>query len=597
MATYGKIGEFNAGKEDCIYFTANDIDDAGKQRAILISACGAATYRRLKDVLAPQAPTDVTFDQIVEKMTAHLQPPPSEIVQRYRFNTRVRQPHESVSTYLAQLNQLAEYCNYKDTLKQMLRDRLVCGIAQPQWQKRLLAEEGLTFEKACKQLLSMEAAEKQMKDLGGHPIQQINQRSGGGKTGHTRQPPHTARQPPQTDRKPTTVRCHCCGGPHKAPDCTYHNAECHFCHKKGHLETVCIAKQKSRENHRNVSKRTHQVTGAAEEQESSGEEYLLFYLHPEDRSSFTVHVGVNGATLQMEVDTGAALSIISQETFNTLWPATSAPIVHATDTKLKSYTGEVIGVKGTIEVEVEYEDQKAKLPLVIVDGKGPTLLGRNWLHHLRLDWSQLHHIQTDAHEADIQSIIDRHPDLFQEGLGKVSGTKATIYIDDDKVKPRFMRARQVPYALHAKVEAEIDRLVREEVLEPVQFSQWATPVVPVLKPDGRVRLCGDYKLTVNPVANTDTYPLPRIEDLFASLSGGKVFSKLDMTQAYLQIPVDEESKKYTTLNTHKGLFQFTRLPFGVASAPSIFQRIMEGILQGIPGVCVYLDDILVSGVK
>ena len=119
-----------------------------------------------------------------------------------------------------------------------------------------------------------------------------------------------------------------------------------------------------------------------------------------------------------------------------------------------------------------------------------TLLGRNWLHHLRLNWSQLHNIQTDAHEADIQSIIDCHPDLFQEELGKVSGAKATIYIDDDKVKPRFMRARQVPYALHAKVEAEIDRLVREEVLETMQFSQWATPVVPVLKPDGRLRISG-----------------------------------------------------------------------------------------------------------
>ena len=106
---------------------------------------------------------------------------------------------------------------------------------------------------------------------------------------------------------------------------------------------------------------------------------------------------------------------------------------------------------------------------------------------------------------------------------------------------------------------------------------------------------GDYKLTVNPVANTDTYRLPRREDLFASLSGGKVFSKLDITQAYLQIPVDEKSKNYTTLNTHKGLFQFTRLPFSAASASSIFQRIKEGILQGIPGVCVYLTTSLSRG--
>lgn len=154
---------------------------------------------------------------------------------------------------------------------------------------------------------------------------------------------------------------------------------------------------------------------------------------------------------------------------------------------------------------------------------------------------------------------------------------------------------QVPYALKAKVEAEIDRLVKEGVLEPVQFSEWATPVVPVLKKDGSVRLCGDYKITVNGDAKTDTYPLPRIEDLFASLAGGTVFSKIDLSQAYLQVPLDELSKKYLTLNTHKGLFQFNRLPFGVASAPSIFQRIMENVLQGLPGVCIYVDDILVSG--
>ena len=126
-------------------------------------------------------------------------------------------------------------------------------------------------------------------------------------------------------------------------------------------------------------------------------------------------------------------------------------------------------------------------------------------------------------------------------------------------------------------------------------SEWAAPIVPILKGDGSIRLCGDYKVTVNPVLNVDTYPLPRIEDLFAALSGCKVFSKLDLKHAYLQVPLDEDSKKYTTINTLKGLFQYERLPFGIASAPSLFQRIMENLLSDIPQVSVYLDDILITG--
>ena len=135
------------------------------------------------------------------------------------------------------------------------------------------------------------------------------------------------------------------------------------------------------------------------------------------------------------------------------------------------------------------------------------------------------------------------------------------------------------------METELDRLTEAGVLQPIEFSDWAAPIVPVVKRDGSVRICWDYKLTANQVTSTDTYPLPRIEDLFASLSGGKVFSKLDLTHAYQQVPLDEESK-FTTVNTHKGLYHYTRLLFGIASVPSIFQRIMDSILQGLL-MCVF----------
>ena len=100
---------------------------------------------------------------------------------------------------------------------------------------------------------------------------------------------------------------------------------------------------------------------------------------------------------------------------------------------------------------------------------------------------------------------------------------------------------------------------------------------------------------VNQVSKLDNYPIPKTEDLLATLGGGQKFMKLDMSQAYQQLQIDEESRKFTTINTHKGLYQYNRLPFGISSAPGIFQRAMENLLQGIPHVIVRIDDILVSG--
>ena len=100
---------------------------------------------------------------------------------------------------------------------------------------------------------------------------------------------------------------------------------------------------------------------------------------------------------------------------------------------------------------------------------------------------------------------------------------------------------------------------------------------------------------MNPVSKLDRYPIPKVEDLFATLANGKSFTTIDLSHAYQQLPLDNASKKYTVINTHKGLFQYSRLPFGISSAPCIFQRVIESILQGIPGVVAYLDDILVTG--
>ena len=115
----------------------------------------------------------------------------------------------------------------------------------------------------------------------------------------------------------------------------------------------------------------------------------------------------------------------------------------------------------------------------------------------------------------------------------------------------------------------------------------------VPKSNGKIRVCGDFKVTINQCVETKSYPLLTTEDIFAHLAGGRVFTKLDLSQAYLQLPVDEDSKDLLVINTPKGLFRYNRLPYGVSVAPAIFQSVMDRILQGLPVAC-YLDDILIA---
>jgi hypothetical protein len=145
------------------------------------------------------------------------------------------------------------------------------------------------------------------------------------------------------------------------------------------------------------------------------------------------------------------------------------------------------------------------------------------------------------------------------------------------------------------VEKELDRWVKEGILSPVQHSDVAAPLVIVRKTNKTIRLCGDFSTGLNAALLIDQYPLPKPSDLFTRLNGGQEFTKIDFSEAYLQIEVDDDAKKLLVINTTKGLFSFNRLPFGVASAPAIFQQIMETMLAGIAGVVVYLDDILITG--
>ncbi len=180
-------------------------------------------------------------------------------------------------------------------------------------------------------------------------------------------------------------------------------------------------------------------------------------------------------------------------------------------------------------------------------------------------WKEIYHLQEDN---PVQRMLSKHQEVFQEELGTLRGHKARIYVKE-VATPQFCKAQTVPPSLRVK---ELDRLVEKGILEPVQVSEWAAPIVPVVKPDKSVRICRGLKLTINQVSKLDRYLIPQIEDLFATLAGGETFTKLDMSQVHQQIVLEEESKTYTVINTHHGFHRYNRPPIGITSAPGISSR-------------------------
>ena len=258
-------------------------------------------------------------------------------------------------------------------------------------------------------------------------------------------------------------------------------------------------------------------------------------------------MSLDGSPINFELDTGATVTVMSEQRFREYFPSRS---LEQSSLRLKTYTGEPMNVVGESTFGMSYADQGSKsLTLVVVSGSGPPLLGRNWLQHFVLEWSKIKSILL-ANDA-LRQLLQDYADVFQDNLGTITPFKAQLAVSPSAV-PRFHRPRLVPYALRPLVELELDRLVRTGVLKPVNYSNWAAPIVTVPKRDGEVRICGDYKVTVNPVLEVDQYPLPRPEDLFATLARGKYFSTMDLSHAYNQLPLDDNARPFLTINTHRG---------------------------------------------
>ena len=356
----------------------------------------------------------------------------------------MQKPDEKVIDFVALLRKLSEHCNFGDTLDDILRDRLGCGCKDKALQCKLLAEPELTFDSAFKMATATESAKRDASDLQ-TSAESIHAVLNAATIITSSVSSYTSGNSLQT--------CYPCRGKHFSGKSCFRLAICKYCKKTGHIAIVCHSKAHDQKGAKPPSKPfrgTHHITNDLPELEV---EYQLFHLPMSRSQPIRALLSLNSVLTVMEIDTGVALSIISSDTYGSMF-AESAPPLRASHSRLKTYMGEAIHTEGEITAIVNYWDKSKELPLTVVVGSGPSLFGRHWLNHFTLDWHSLNCVSSPS---NLQSVPDSHVTLFDNDLGLLKDVTVQFQVDTE-VQPRFFRARTVPYALRGKVEDELNRL-------------------------------------------------------------------------------------------------------------------------------------------
>lgn len=607
QASYGTITPYNENLEEFsnyaarvqLYFAANKVSDERRSQ-IFLACSGARTFALAVNAIAPKKIEDATYDEIMTALKGHFKPKTLVIFERFKYNSRVQGQGETIAEFVNGLKNLVRTCNYSSTvLNEMLRDRFVIGVNNAVTQQLLLTESQLTFEKAVALATAREAAlrdSKMARNADAKP-DNVHKVSGVSKAKRPgKQSIGQAAKSSASEEKPKTA-CFGCGGLHWKKNCPHKEAKCFACSKVGHIAAFCRTKDAKQTPSHNYKQQQRRYPSSHANKVHTVEDLQddffvgnVIDAYARIKPLYYDLILTPKATLTVELDTGSFHNLLSFDSYVQTWPnEVDRPIIKPYAANLAAYGGTKIDIVGQIQVAVRLSqaDAPVQTVFVIVKQSGPALMGRALMKSLDLLVTQMRVNKISS----IDNFVSVYKDLFSPGLGCYQGKTFTIEVDPT-VSPKFYKARPLPYAMKEKVSQELSRLLDEGVITAVRHSKWACPVVPVLKADQSIRLCGDYKLTTNKAAKLDCYPIPNMKDLFSGLANMTIFSKLDLSQAYAQLKLHESSKELTTINTHRGLFEYNRLAFGISSAPGMFQRAMENLFQDLPEVICYLDDLL-----
>ncbi|XP_055527451.1 uncharacterized protein K02A2.6-like [Wyeomyia smithii] len=332
-----------------------------------------------------------------------------------------------------------------------------------------------------------------------------------------------------------------------------------------------LQSQPSQPPHSNQSKQNKKRNKKADKQKQNQSNSIHSVNQVRNERKY-VTTRINGHTVNLQLDSGSDITIICEHA----WKRCGSPVFSQTKNKAHTASGEQLSLLGefTCSMQISGEQRNGTCYVTSVDGLN--LLGLDFINAFNL-WAKpltniCNQVNRSGSKNDVNWYLTRFPKVFSESLGHCTKAKIKLYLKAN-ARPVFRPKRPVPFHAVSKVDEELARLQRLHIITPVDYSDWAAPIVSVRKPEGKIRVCADYSTGRNAVLEPHHYPLPSPDEIFSKLSGNKIFSIIDLSDAYLQVEVDDDSKEMLTINSHRGLFKFNRLAPGVKSAPGAFNNL------------------------
>ena len=568
-----------------------------RQAQVFLTNQTPTTYKLLDNLARQQTPpkevNSLTLEEIVVFMTNQFDPKRFIVRERYKFwSDMQRKPGESIQELAARIRYDAATCDFpsiKDPQDEALRQRFICSVNNEAVVKTLfqIKDNELTFTKAIETAIQVEESAKVAK-------QQVQ----GFSSSVRKVKSKSEKQKQETSPNDSKIVCYRCGHGHKATDCAYKEFVCNFCNLKGHLEKVC-------------RKKTSQPKSSQKKSNSFAKKIDVCNIQsyssvPKLEKTFVI----NEKDIILELDTATSGNFIGYKN----WVKVGKPQLTKSEIQFESATQHKLKIKGkfTAKVSLKAVQEQHDDEFHVVETPDLNLLGRGAIIQLDISLDEILLQKNDCNKVfddivedkklskECQKLCDEFPNLWKPELGCLQGVEIEVQFKENAPKI-FKKARPVPYAMESDLEDAYLKGIERGIWEPTKFNEFGTPVVPIkkallpgqLKP--KLRVCGDYSVTVNEHLMDHRHPLPRPEDLMRKLGGGYGFTKIDLADAYNQIKLGPDSQKRLALNTHKGVLLQKRLPFGIKSAPGYFLQIMDQLTSDLSGVAVYLDDILVSG--